>query len=668
MAISTPNPQADDWERKYGVSEDELFRSSIRALQEACSGSWQLQTGDDDAGLGCFGEIVRQPGVLSNEVSAAEVALSKVNPQLTYLRGSPKLSARRNASLRNLTALGASHQSSEGREDGLAEAVSTPAQFLEWFARVERQVCEGQDRSAHAYAERLRRRVVQCQDMQQGVAEAVQMLDRLEAGCSAVARLTEGVQAAAAQVQRRREAVEQLGADIRSQLAVYESLGPITQLLHAPGDQVCLDPEFLPAIEQIEQAIGFIEAHMEARDSELYLMRFSQSRMRALTLIKIYALREFQAAGAGASAGTQAALYVRFRMAAARLAPLLLALQQRAAHEGNATEQAVLDSVLDAYFSVRLASLRVYMRTQMQGIAAEHGNSIAYALRDWCAFAMNVCADEYRIYADFFGVPQRPLRLREHLDSAMVMFHDHIRPLIIHEADVAVLAEISMTLSTFCRPLDEDDVGGTGPGRDGVYDAAATDDVDGLGAFYAVVGEILQDAQHRLAYKAQSYIRSHILQYKASADDTAATIKWMLLCSSLQVTDPAQIAAIVSQSSQQRNADAEEVSKRRASSDSAQPPPFADRASSEDVHTLEWEYPPVANSRWLISQIDRRVDREVQLGLTEEALGACKQNLLSHAARTIQGRNAAAAVVSDAEKQIHVFVTYSLMRLEDAVV
>ncbi|KAI8319998.1 hypothetical protein GQ54DRAFT_313057, partial [Martensiomyces pterosporus] len=660
-----------------------------------------------------------------------------------------------------------SEESSFSDDESAAQPIETTAQFLEWYSKVESQLAEGQDQEAHKFAELLRTRATQCSSMVQCVAEVESLLNRMEANYHTVCEQTEGVKAACSELQVRRDKLVKMSHEISGQLAVYNSLSQIAQLFNSPGDHVCLDREFLPSLERAERAIGFIEEHPGGQDSELYLMRFSQCRMRALTLIKMHALKVFKSLSAeisgefaqGESSSRSAALYVRFRAAAVSLSPLLHALHMRAKEVGSTEKQVMLD-VQNAYFQARRAWLRPYIQDSLKSItkeqeemaAAEAGDNAALAtaatsdvrvgsLRDWCAFVMNVCADEYRLYYDFFDaqldLPQNSqetgessgdvalsVELRGYLDSVMTIFHEQVRPLIIHESDVAVLGGLSMTLLTYHRPspayvADNADIQ---PPRDEMAaDAEASRDSksfvieeNGLDAFYSVVDQILQDAQQRLAYKSQSYVRSHITGFKVAKADSEAMARWISLCSQLQITSPEDLEVIAAhasvavdlQDSPAPGSDAPSISRASSSfvdvtttaatavesetsgnakpdmlSGQMKPNPAISRLleripggslSAEQTETLGWIYPPVRNYRWLVSQIDGCLDYEVQSDVVEEAQAACKQNLLNQGARFVRdltikagnSREKRSLAEADAEHLAHLFVTYNLSRIE----
>ncbi|KAJ1954969.1 Golgi transport complex subunit 3, partial [Dipsacomyces acuminosporus] len=488
----------------------------------------------------------------------------------------------------------------------ILKPIETTADFLEWYGKVENQLAEDQDQEVHAYAELLRMRADQCSAMVDCIAEVEALLNKMELNYRRVCEQTDGVKTACSELQIKRDQLVKLSDEIAGQLSVYNSLNQIARLFNAPGDSICLDEEFLPSLERAEEAIRFIESHPSSQDSELYLMRFSQCRMRALTLIKMHALKGFKALSTEVSSefskdessNKAAALYVRFRAAAVSLSPLLHTLHKRSKEAGS-TERQILKDVQNAYFQVRRSWLRLYIQETLKSITKEQeeivvelaaaddnggGEQVDKAamatdvrigsLRDWCAFMMNVCADEYRLYYDFFDIRMdlpdndsddqdtdnavaMSAELRGYLDSVMMVFHEQVRPQIIHESDVAVLAGISITLLTYRYAADNDNAAEAESLEAGqIDDTSAPRDSrsyfaeeNGLDAFYAVVDQILQDAQQRLAYKAQSYIRTHISSYKVSKEDSDTISRWIVLCSQLQVTDPEDLEAIAAHAS-----------------------------------------------------------------------------------------------------------------------
>ncbi|KAJ2612681.1 hypothetical protein H4S08_002593 [Coemansia sp. RSA 1365] len=813
-------------ESDYDTWDSDVFTIDIALLQDACAEfPVQLLTQSLTSAATTNKELLQSElrDKTTNGVSDGRDKASFTNPQLQLLRGSPQLSARRNASLRNLAAM-ARGTSSRSRADSLdshtgrhnihASGVSEPqvkqtadalgisvtssnsarsdiitehtavtdtygdllslsasdseevvgpiettAQFLEWYGKVESRLAEGQDQEAHAFAEQLRKHVEQCSDMLECIKGIQGMLQNMEADYEKVCKQTGGVKDACADYQRKRDNFINMANEISEQLSVYNSLGPISQLFNSPGDRVCLNDEFLPSLERTEKAIGFIKEHSEGRDSELYLMRFSQCRMRALSLIKMHALRVFKTLSADVSnentrekpMGRSTTLYVRFRTSAVTLSPLIHALQSRSIVLGS-TERQVFADVQNAYFQMRRTWLRPYILDCLKTIASEHeetkttditkvtSGARVESLRDWCAFVMNVCADEYRLYYDFFDRHQdisegsnvaMSTELREYLDSIMVIFHEHVRPLIIHESDVAVLAEISMTLLTYYKPTSMttasaavSDISNASLSDDGNasrHSHSFIQEEDGLDAFYAVVYQILQDAQQRLAYKAQSYIRSNISGYKISKQDAEPIIRWVQLSVRLRITDPEELATFVSEAAKVVDLqDSESVSiesthsTSRASSsfvdvvtgssdamvaqslaeDSSkpskeqsdfQPSPavlrLLERVSggqltAEDIEALQWMYPPVKNYHWLVSLIDGCLDTEVQAGIVEEALTACKQNLLNQGARFVREnvissggskKNTKDPLTAEAEQQAHLFIVFNAPQRDHVV-
>ncbi|KAJ1938459.1 Golgi transport complex subunit 3, partial [Linderina macrospora] len=548
----------DAWDSQFPV--DSAFLPSISALQEHCAS---------------YAQQLVQP-----TTPPATAIKPKAFPQLQLLRStSPALSARRNASLRNLASLARGSptsprlaptplnsaeptsgidrrtapstaaattavpatattvRSEQGSpvvsDEYVGKPIASTAQFLEWYSAVEEQLAAGQDQEAHAFAELLRDRSQKCSAMLQAIGDVRRMLAMMHDNYQRVCAQTEGVKGACQELQHRRDRLEHAQTQINATLRIYNSLPPIAQLFNAPGDRVCLDPEFLPSLERCEQAMEFLGEHGSAQDSELYLMRFAQCRVRALTLIKMHALRVFKTlAGEMARESAQSlstnTLYMRFRATGRGLAPLARALHERAIGSGDGsdgktpaasatgtgTERQMWADVVAAYFHVRRTWLRPYIKNSMDRIASECAQAAADAdadantsagdgsqgvrvdaLRDWCAFVMGLCADEFRLYYEFFDAPSEhgasmPPELRAYLDAIMAVFYEHVRPLVIHESDVHVLAGLSLTLLTYHRSsalamaeYDHMDVGDDDMPRDSF---AVAEEENGLDAFYAV--------------------------------------------------------------------------------------------------------------------------------------------------------------------------------------
>ncbi|KAJ2448608.1 Golgi transport complex subunit 3 [Coemansia sp. RSA 2336] len=544
----------DDWEQKFALTDS--LRSGLAELQDACS-AYHTQL------------------LLSREAPK--------EPAFPHRHASPLLSTRRNSSLRNLSTLRAMSPVPR-RPNNALEPIETTAQFLEWYGRVESRLAAEQDAESHAYAQHLRLRKEQCGRMAQEAECVAEALQGIQRELDRVNERSSGVQAACFEQQAREARLKRMSEEISEQLSVYQSLGPIAQLLNAPGDKVCLDPSFLPSLQRIEEATEFITKHAGARDSELYLMRFGQCRTRGLTLIKMHAQREFRRLGAQLEAKKGSDVHVRFRTAAVQLRPLLEALQR---HQQGAAGTQVLADVQHAYFMVRMNWLRIHVPRSLHEIEREHEDE-AGMVRDWCAFMMNVCADEGRLFVEMFG-QEAPL-LREHEDQAMALFHEQVRPRIIRKADVESLAMLSLTLLTYQRP--------------------ATDGDTQLDAFYAAVAAVLQDAQQRLAFRAQAFVQSEIARFRLSRPEALAILEAL-------------------------------------------------RASGKPC-----EYVPVERLRWLAAQIGGCLDEQVQQGIVHEALAACKQNIVAQGARALRD---CAKGDPDAERLAHLFVTAMQNQAEQVI-
>ncbi|KAJ1719232.1 Golgi transport complex subunit 3 [Coemansia erecta] len=614
-----------DWDAAYPVADDAAMRASIGAVQaDSAHGRWAGPSG-----------LVASS---SSRSSPAPPHHQRVATPLPALSQPASLDA----------------------------PIDTTARFLAWFDAATREAQQAQDHAQHTYSAHLHGHTQATHQLTTTLQECSAQLDQISAALASTQQLT--LDATASSSQQTLAKLTKAHEAIAERLLEYDALQPIMAIVRAPGD-ACQDAKFLPALERAERAAGRIAAwEGQGRDDELYAMRFAQARTRALALIRMHVAEAFRrlakdaAAAAAVDAAADArALYVAFRRPVARLRPLVRALEQRCAgrsgdngddsgdDNGGAREEArlVLAAVRQAYFGARRPPVRALVARRLAEIAQEHTgagvgaglSSPADVLRDWCAYAMNVCADERRVFLEYF-VPAEGNDDDDGLDAfvedVLGVLHEHVRPLVLAQGDVEVVAEMALALLTFQKPAEEDE--------------EEDEEVDeGFAAFYGVVDRCVADAQQRLAFRAQAYVAQAIAQYRIAGDDAGHLARWVAACCAMHVADPPMLQRLLAEGDN------------------------GGSGSEDEVAALRWEYPPVAACRWLAALVDGCLDPDVQLGIGDEARAACRQNLLAHAARAVRDappppspKDAApAAPEYNPENLAHLFVTYNLARIAD---
>ncbi|KAJ2378033.1 Golgi transport complex subunit 3 [Coemansia sp. RSA 2607] len=592
-----------DWDAAFAVADDAAMRASISALQASSGGpQWTAPS------------------------SYAPAPLPSTHPTRTP-----------------------PPPTTTGKDALPTAPLTTTAEFLEWFDTATRYAQHTHDQAHHAYARHLHARVAATRALMHTLRESTRQL-------ASMTQALEQAQAPAASIASSSsgelERLEKAYRGVTLRLADYDALRPLDMLVRAPGD-ACDDVRFLPALQRAEQAARRLaRVPVEGRDGELYAVRFAQARARALALIRMHLSSAFRRM---ANQGSDGEMQRGFRRAAGRLRPLVHALQQRAYAEDPEAEEdlveshdarAALSSVEQAYFAARRAPLRQLAAQRMSQLAHEHaGDAPADVVRDWCAYMMNVCMDERRAYAEYFGSAQSSRQILDaYIEDVVGVLMEHVRPLVLAQKSLEVVAELALALLTFQRPLEEEEQEQEGGGEGDVA----------LVPFYATVDRCVADAQQRLVFRAQAFVEQSIAHYRIAAQDSQCLARWVAACYALQVTDSPMLQQLLSDKDGNGDADAD-----------------ADADKTDHVQALRWEYPPVASCRWLVALIDGCLDPVVQRGIEDDARAACQKNLLAHAARAVRDAPPPEHLLSalqtpfNPESLAHLFVTYCLARIND---
>uniref|UniRef100_A0A1A8C3B5 Conserved oligomeric Golgi complex subunit 3 n=1 Tax=Nothobranchius kadleci TaxID=1051664 RepID=A0A1A8C3B5_NOTKA len=147
-----------------------------------------------------------------------------------------------------------------------------------------------------------------------------------------------------------------------------------------------------------------------------------------------------------------------------------------------------------------------------------------------------------------------------------------------------------------------------------------------LGAFDAVVKQMLEDVQERLVYRTHIYIQTDIIGYNPAPGDLAYPEKLEMMeriAQSLKEEQLKQTSQEPSFSDVQLD-DAE--ARRNSNAGSLEASRLHTSVSPADLHGM-W-YPTVRRTLVCLSKLYRCIDKAVFQGLSQEALSACIQSLL----------------------------------------
>ncbi|CAL1706078.1 unnamed protein product [Somion occarium] len=420
------------------------------------------------------------------------------------------------------------------------------------------------------------------------------------------------------QLLEERDKLLQMTEAIGERLEYFQELEHATRMLNHPGESLVLQTDFLYMVERVDICIDYLKAHRHFREAEIYLLRFQQCLTRAMTLIKMYFVGSLRALTADVSkrlsekdvSSTAQAhlLYTRFMTVSSQLAPLLAELERRAAAHPEELS-ALLAECHTAYFAARKSLLVSRLVEEIKGLDPVR-TELVELTRAGCSYLKQLCTDEFNLFRAFFNSGED--QLYQYLENLCDYLYDDLRPRILHEPRLTALCEVCTVLQAL-MVLDVPSI------PDSASESEEEDELSvdldrpatrGLRTLHIshLLQMVLQDAQTRLFFKAQSVIQSDIRYYVPKAEDLAYPEKLVAArkpVSGFEIKEKES----VSQLFQLKSLDKRDT----------------------------W-YPTLEKTVWVLSQLHDFVNPAIFDDIAQEAVNLCRQSLVS-ASENLKAKN-----------------------------
>ncbi|KAJ7268694.1 Sec34-like family-domain-containing protein [Mycena haematopus] len=493
------------------------------------------------------------------------------------------------------------------------QPVQTPQQFYDWFALIDRSVAHSQEAHFRAHVASVSEHLDTCDRLVERIDEVDAEVDGMLEGWRGVEEGGKSLKDACERLLEERDRLLEMTDEIGTRLEYFQELEQATRMLNHPGESLVLQTDFLYMVERVDICIDFLKAHRHFREAEVYLLRFQQCMTRAMTLIRMYFVGSLKALSADVSkrmsekdVSTTAQmhlLYTRFKSVSSQLAPLLGELERRAqAHPAELS--ALLKECHSAYFSVRKSLLVGRLTEEIKGLDPSR-TELVELTRAGCSYLKQLCTDEFKLYQAFFSSGEE--QLYQYLENLCDYLYDDLRPRILHEARLTALCEVCTVL----QALMVLDVAVALPDASDDEDSAAAElsvDLDqpkskkGLGQLHIshLLEMVLQDAQTRLFFKAQSVIQSDIRYYVPKPEDLAY---------------PDKLAGARTPPSDGYLQPKEKES-------------FSQLFRLPTLDKQETWYPTLQKTVWVLSQLHDFVNPAIFEDIAQEAVTLCRQSLI----------------------------------------
>ncbi|XP_006639077.2 conserved oligomeric Golgi complex subunit 3 [Lepisosteus oculatus] len=495
------------------------------------------------------------------------------------------------------------------------ERIETAQQFFSWFSKLQTRVDQDEGAKNRLTRDHLSGFQDQCDAILNDVNTALQHLDSLQKQYLFVSTKTGTLHEACEQLLKEQSELVDLAQSIQQKLSYFNELENINAKLNSPTLSVNSEG-FIPMLSKLDDCIEYVSSHPHFKDYPVYLAKFKQCLSKAMHLMKTHTVNTLQnlttqltkrdPSGVPSSENAFTLYYVKFRASAPKVRTLIEQIEQRS--EKIPEYQQLLGEIHQCYLDQREQLLSPSITSTITDLTSQNNKDHCALVRSGCAFMVHVCQDEHQLYNEFFSKPT--VKLDELLERLCLSLYDVLRPLIIHVIHLETLSELCGILK---NEMLEDHV---------------QNNMQQLGAFEAVVKQMLEDVQERLVYRTHIYIQTDIIGYNPAPGDLAYPDKLEMMekiAQSLKEEQKKQLSLDSSFSDVQlEDADSKNVIK----SGTGEAPGARLHASISpaDLHGM-W-YPTLRRTLVCLSKLYRCIDRAVFQGLSQEALSSCIQSLL----------------------------------------
>ncbi|KAG2111138.1 Sec34-like family-domain-containing protein [Suillus discolor] len=486
------------------------------------------------------------------------------------------------------------------------QPVQTPQQFYDWFAQIDKSVAHSQEAHFRAHVAVVSEHLNTADTLIERIDEVDREVSGLLEGWRSVEEGGKNLKDACERLLEERDRLLELTDEIGARLEYFQELEHAMRMLNHPGESLVLQTDFLYMVERVDICIDYLKAHRYYREAEIYLLRFQQCMTRAMTLIRMFFVGSLRALTADvsrrlsekdvSSTAQMHLLYTRFRSVTSQLSPLLSELERRAeAHPEDLS--ALLSECHSAYFAARKGLLVGRLMEEIRGLDPAH-TELVELTNAGCTYLKHLCTDEFNLYREFFNSGEG--QLYTYLENLCDYLYDDLRPRILHETRLTTLCEVCTVLQAL-MVLDVAELP-----EEPTDDGNLIVDFDqpkskGLGQLHIshLLQMVLQDAQTRLFFKAQSVIQAEIRYYTPKPEDLAY---------------PDKLVAMRKPVSQY------EIKEKDSVSQLFQLP---------SLDKKETWFPTLEKTVWVLSQLHDFVKPAIFEDIAHEAVSFCRQSLVT---------------------------------------
>ncbi|KAG8800330.1 Golgi transport complex subunit 3, partial [Serendipita sp. 399] len=536
------------------------------------------------------------------------------------------------------------NQSTRGRHPlHPVHPIHTPQQFHDWFALIERSIQHSQEAHFRSHLSQLTDQLDKCTELTNKLNHVDDEVVRMLSAWKSIEDGGRSLQEASEQLVDEKNRLIEVTDAISARLAYFQELERATRMLNHPGDDLVLQPDFLITVERVDICLEYLQNHRDFHEADIYILRFQQCLIRAMSLIKIFFTASFRNLSAEverqfgekiiSTISATHLLYPKFATLAMQMAPLLAELERRVVAYPTDLGS-LLEECHTTYFTVRKSLLTPHVINEVKGFDPAHGDLVDLT-RAGCGYLRQLCESEFTLYRRFFSSGEE--HLYRYLETLCDFLYDDLRPHILHEQRISVLCEVCTVLqalmvlgsdvSNLDGDSDEDEEDRASVVPETPQEMKETPGMQKL-QIGVLLQMILQDAQTRLVFKTQAIVQSDIRLHVPTEGDLRYPEKLM------------------------EHQGAQE-----------QPPLDINPDSDDDQERIRpnqssW-YPSVRKAAWIMTVLREFVKPEIFRDIAREAVSFCRESL------EVASQRIAAKDGPDSAVDAKLFLIYHLLVLKE---
>jgi len=499
--------------------------------------------------------------------------------------------------------------------------VHSAHQFHQWYTDIESRRKVEADERFRCHLDALDQYIKMCDVLLESADRSQEAFISLKDNYMSIVGRRQALQDECSQLASEKKRLLQFVQVLNEKLEHFEELEIIVQSF--PGGLSKVDKDgLIPMLKRLDDCSSFINAHPQYTAYSTYSVKCSQLRSRALSGVRSHVFATLRTAvnlvrqhrveektstdnsGSPSEGLITPVFYVKFRSAISSLRPLMVEIDSRARLGGVTASKKeyaqVMSDCRTTYCEQRTALVLDFVKLRISDYSTEV--SLPAFIRASCSYFLQVCRAERELFEGAFPLESSDVvptlwTLMEPMGAAL---HDAIRPRYIALNDVYILAEL---VDLLVEEIMEEQLGKHGE----------TGDV-----MRPFVQALLGDIRERLVFRAQSFIKEEVENYRPSDAD---------------LDYPGKLEHTSTAAMQDNIATGANVLPEDHADQSLQP--ITGHSKSGRSHQ-SW-YPPLQSTLSCLAVLYRSLDSRTFSGLAQEAVQICSESILT-ASRTIMSR------------------------------